>query len=253
MSHQETVDRYRTARTGGSAGDLTLLEGLHPVKHALRFGAEILEAVTPDPDHPLELARRLAPDVRERLGELLSVIPEEIYEKIVPRPPSSGVVALARRRAASPCSVVEAPGSGPVVYLQDPMHLGNLGAAIRVAAAAGAAGLLASGPHDPWHPSALRGSAGLHYAIPVAAAGELPPSRRTLVAVDPGGEPLTGPELVPDGALLAFGSERAGLGPDVLERADRRIRIPMKEGVSSLNLATSVAVVLYAGRPLELP
>lgn len=32
------------------------------------------------------------------------------------------------------------------------------------------------------------------------------------------------------------------------ERADLRVRIPMRNGVSSLDLATSVAVVLYAWR-----
>jgi tRNA G18 (ribose-2'-O)-methylase SpoU len=34
----------------------------------------------------------------------------------------------------------------------------------------------------------------------------------------------------------------------VLARADRRVRIPMRPGVSSLNLATAAAVLLYAGR-----
>jgi tRNA G18 (ribose-2'-O)-methylase SpoU len=46
-------------------------------------------------------------------------------------------------------------------------------------------------------------------------------------------------------ALLAFGAERRGLSTEVLDRADLRVRIPMRSGVSSLNLATSVAAVLY--------
>ncbi|MFB6240546.1 MAG: TrmH family RNA methyltransferase [Gemmatimonadota bacterium] len=50
-------------------------------------------------------------------------------------------------------------------------------------------------------------------------------------------------------AVLAFGTERHGLSPDLLDRAERRVRIPMREGVSSLNLAVSVAVALYARRP----
>ena len=47
-------------------------------------------------------------------------------------------------------------------------------------------------------------------------------------------------------AVLAFGSERHGLGAGLLGRADVRVGIPMRPGVSSLNLATAVAVVLYA-------
>jgi TrmH family RNA methyltransferase len=49
-------------------------------------------------------------------------------------------------------------------------------------------------------------------------------------------------------AVLAFGTERDGLSDELLQRADARIRIPMREGVSSLNLATSVAAVLFSRR-----
>jgi tRNA(Leu) C34 or U34 (ribose-2'-O)-methylase TrmL len=48
--------------------------------------------------------------------------------------------------------------------------------------------------------------------------------------------------------VLAFGTERAGLSAQLLARADARIGIPMRAGVSSLNLATSVAAVLFAWR-----
>ena len=49
-------------------------------------------------------------------------------------------------------------------------------------------------------------------------------------------------------ALLAFGTERYGLSDELCALADARLSIPMRAGVSSLNLATSVAAVLFAGR-----
>lgn len=70
---------------------------------------------------------------------------------------------------------------------------------------------------------------------------------RTLVAVDPEGDEL-GDERLPERAVLAFGTERHGLSDALLERAERRVRIPMRPGVSSLNLATSVAALLYSSR-----
>ena len=70
---------------------------------------------------------------------------------------------------------------------------------------------------------------------------------RPLLALDPGGEPLDPGALDPR-AILAFGTERHGLSDELLARADARISIPMRAGVSSLNLATSVAAVLFAGR-----
>ena len=48
--------------------------------------------------------------------------------------------------------------------------------------------------------------------------------------------------------MLAFGSEREGLSADLLARAERLLTVPMRPGVSSLNLATAAAVVLYASR-----
>jgi TrmH family RNA methyltransferase len=54
--------------------------------------------------------------------------------------------------------------------------------------------------------------------------------------------------MIADGALLAFGSERRGLSEALLAAADRRLAIPMRAGVSSLNLASAVAVILYLWR-----
>ena len=56
------------------------------------------------------------------------------------------------------------------------------------------------------------------------------------------------PDRLPPRALLAFGTERHGLTGGLLGRADARVSIPMREGVSSLNLATSVAIILFAMR-----
>jgi TrmH family RNA methyltransferase len=121
---------------------------------------------------------------------------------------------------------------------------------VRVAAGADVAGVLCTGSHDPWHPDALRGAAGLHYALPVARVASLAGivgGARPLVALDPEGEPLA-PQELPPRALLAFGTERQGLSEELLAGAERRLRIPMRAGVSSLNLATSVAAVLFAWR-----
>jgi TrmH family RNA methyltransferase len=134
-----------------------------------------------------------------------------------------------------------------VVLLEDPRTMGNMGACVRVAAAADAAGVLTTGENDPWHPDALRGAAGLHFALPVARVEELPESDRPLVAIDPGGDEMRAGGLPPR-AVLAFGTERYGLSSALLARADARLGIPMREGVSSLNLATSVAAVLFSQR-----
>jgi TrmH family RNA methyltransferase len=167
------------------------------------------------------------------------------------------VIALAERPSIDPGTVLADAKALPVVALEDPRDLGNMGACVRVAAAAEIAGVLTTGTHDPWHPDALRGSAGLHFAVPVGrlgSLGQLEGSDRPLLAVDPDGEPLD-PLRLPPRAILAFGTERYGLSDELTARAETRVSIPMRPGVSSLNLATSVAAVLFAwrlsGRPVS--
>ncbi len=71
-------------------------------------------------------------------------------------------------------------------------------------------------------------------------------SAAALLAIDPDGEPLR-PGSIPTAALLAFGGERQGLSPELRARAERRLALPMRPRVSSLNLAMAVAVALTLG------
>ena len=49
-----------------------------------------------------------------------------------------------------------------------------------------------------------------------------------------------------DGDFLVFGKETAGLGQALLSRrSEDAVRIPMREGLRSLNLSNSAAIVLY--------
>jgi TrmH family RNA methyltransferase len=244
MAQGAAVTRVREARGDRS---LAVLEGFHALKHALRFGARIEFALTRDRRGVLALAARLAPELGARLDPLLKDVPEEVFASLASVPPATGVIALARRPCVDTAGLLATAAGPPLVLLENPGDLGNIGAVVRVAAAAEAAGVLTTGRHDPWHSAALRGSAGLHFALPVARIETLPPTTRTLVALHPEGDPL-GPAAVPPGAILALGTERDGLSAGLLARANRRIAIPMRQGVSSLNLATAVAVALYAWR-----
>jgi RNA methyltransferase, TrmH family len=241
--HERTV-RFRAARRDP---ELTVLEGFHALKHALRFGAELVEAVAVDPEGLERLAAELATDLSGQLAGRVEPVDEETLAGLVPLYPRTGVVAIARRPRFDLAAVLADPAPKPVVLLEQPRNMGNIGACVRVAAAADAAAVLSTGENDPWYPDAVRGAAGLHFALPVTGIETLPESNRPLLAIDPEGEELVPAELPPR-AVLAFGTERHGLSDSVFERAEGRIAIPMRPGVSSLNLATSVAIVLFALR-----
>jgi TrmH family RNA methyltransferase len=229
--------------------DLVILEGFHPLKHALRFGARVRTVVSSDAGELDRLADSFAPDLAEEIKRRAEVVSRKVFKQLGPYEPHTGVVAIADRSAVDPLALLAGENPAPLILLEDPRHRGNMGAVIRVAAAADVAGVLSTGMYDPWDPVAVRGSAGLHFAVPVAHLPELPVFERPLLALDPQGEPLR-PELVPARALLAFGSERHGLSEELLGRADACVSLPMRAGVSSLNLATSVAAVLYSIRLL---
>ena len=243
MSNQTLVERFRNARGDPS---LAVLEGFHPLKHAIRFGAELIEVVCLSTEELVRLGAKYAPEID--IADQSSVVPPDLFEELAPVPPPTGVIAIAHRPAVSLTKVLNNPAPSPVVLLENPRNLLNIGAAIRVSAAAGAAGVITTGVQDPWHPAALIAATGLHYALPVARATTVPISDRPLVVLDPEGEPL---RQVPVNAILAFGAEREGLSRELIASADHRISIPMCAGVSSLNLATTVAVVLYTWKFAE--
>ena len=242
MTNHSLIDRYRQARRDTT---LVTLDGLHAVKHALRFNADVVEMVTPSPETALRLAAEVAPDIRQMMENELTVVSHKDFQLLSPVPPDTGVIAIARRPVVLPNDIVDGPSDAPVVLLENPRNPFNIGAAVRVAAAAGAAGVLVTGAQDPWHPAAIVSAAGLQFALPVARADGIPKTDRPIMAIDPYGDPMPwgGVALA---SILAFGTERSGATDYLLQRSNRRLAIPMMPGVSSLNLATSVAVALYS-------
>jgi TrmH family RNA methyltransferase len=210
------------------------LEGFHAVKHALRFAPDLVETLTiTDVDAVRRLTAQLAPDIADVLLSRAGLGDVEH---------PTGVAGTARRPPEDRSVLTHR--SAPLVLLDEPRHAGNAGAVIRVAAAAGASGVAMTGTLDPWHATVVRGSAGLHYALPVLHVDPRDVSGPLLVLDADGGRFDT----IPDDAVLVVGSERSGVGVELRARADAVIALPMTPGVSSLNLATATAAVLYYWR-----
>ena len=138
------------------------------------------------------------------------------------------------------------------VGVQDP---GNLGAIIRTAEAAGAAGVAVTGRSaDPFGWKALRGAMGSTFRLPVADGGDpaavVEAARaagfRVLAAVPRGG-PAPHEADLGGRRLLLVGGEGAGLRP-VADLADAAISVPMAPPVDSLNVAVAAGVILYEAR-----
>ena len=260
MTAEDPVAGWLAARSSGTA---VLLDGFHAVKHALRFGASVVSAVTAGRAAALALATELAPDLVPALDRLLVEVDPATFGRLAGdtgRPGRAvgvggaagaggvghhtGVAALARR---APWSLDRLAGAGrgaPLIFLDGPRHPGNYGAVVRVAAGLGASGVVSTGTIDPWHPAVVRGAAGLQYAVPVLRVESAAALAGPLVALDAAGRDAR-EHTMPDNAILAFGSERHGLSPQLKSRADVMLALPMRQGVASYNLASAVAMVLY--------
>lgn len=186
-------------------------------------------------------------------GARLIRVAEHVLAALAEAESPQGLVAVAQvpPALAGPEALV-ALGTARVVAcggLQDPA---NVGAVLRSAWAFGVgAYVLPPGTADPFHPRALRASAGAALHLPRLEA-ELPAALQALGAAGYlrlGLDPHQGvpPEAVAGAprVVLVVGAEGAGLAPAVRGHLDGLVRIPMRPGVESLNAAVAAGIALY--------
>ena len=136
--------------------------------------------------------------------------------------------------------------------IRDP---GNLGTIIRTADAASVSGLILVGDCcDPYAPECVRASTGSIFDVILT---KMP----TASFVDftkawPGDSVATRMDAKADfrrdyrsPTLLVMGSEARGLSDSISSACKQKVRIPMKHGVESLNVATATALMLYQLAP----
>jgi len=232
------------------------LEGYRSLERAFRNGAPlecvvVSESVTARSN---ERNARVLDETAAR-GLPLHAVPDGVMTELT-RGRGLGDVFAVLRRPPEPAlaDLIRPEGRTLVVVgwnLGDP---GNTGAVIRSALAAGAAGFLAVGTTDPWHPKAVRTSMGSLFALPVlegTAAEEawLRELKRekfeTLASVCRNAEPLHRMAPVSDRIALVMGSEAFGLPDGLAERMSRRVTIPMPPGVDSYSINAAAAVLAY--------
>jgi 23S rRNA (guanosine2251-2'-O)-methyltransferase len=140
----------------------------------------------------------------------------------------------------------------PFFLLMNKVNLANnIGAITRTAFAAGVNGIIFEGSKDEFfNEDTVHYSLGAIARIPHVkmilkdAVRELKTHNIATVAIDMKGtsyfkENLSGP------VAFVLGAEREGLPSNVLNNCDKKVSIPMRPGIDSLNVAASAAIVLY--------
>jgi len=224
------------------------IEGVKLLEEALRSGLNLGTVFFSESARPL--AEKLLPQINARTETL--VLPNALFNSIVPSDAPQGVAALLKLPAFSAAQLLDRSSNGPLVVaagLQDP---GNLGTILRSAEAFGAAGIfLTEGTVSPYNSKVLRGSAGSIFRLPwlrIASAELVPLLRargfRLLATSSHKGTPL--PQASWTLPLAIFiGNEGAGLSRELTRHMDETLAIPQAAQVESLNAGVAASIVLY--------
>lgn len=257
MPSRSQAKRWRALkrRKGREEHGLFVAEGLRVVEELLRSPLSVRHllhtaeaAEDPEVAGLLRLARdRGVSDERVDAAEIA-----EFADTVTPQ----GLLAVAEIPRRSRDEL------GPRLLILDAVQdPGNAGTLLRTAEALALDGVLSlPGTVDIWNPKVVRASAGSAFRLPVVEDGwdELGPwleARDTEVWVaDAAGEPVRGDTPVPDRLALVLGNESRGASPEAGALASRRVAVPLRGPVDSLNVAVAAAILmdrLFArdGRP----
>lgn len=184
------------------------------------------------------------------------LVTEELAEEVTGFHVHRGALASMHRQTRH--TMDDLLGLRRLVVLEDIVDHTNVGAILRSAAGLGFDGaLLAPRAADPLYRRAIKTSMGAVFSLPWARLDDWATGIRTLrehgfttiaLALTDDSVTLAGAaDRARDGKVaLLLGTEGAGLSDRWIGQADLVARIPMQQGIDSLNVAAAAAVACYA-------
>ncbi len=237
---------------------MDVLYGLHPVEEALRAGRRRFDRVLVARERRDKRLENLLAQCRQA-GIRVALEPRDELTRVARTAAHQGVVALVRPQELLALEDLFTPdparaNSARLVLaldgVEDPQ---NLGALLRVADGAGVDGIVLTERRSaPLSAAALKASAGAAEHLRIArvvnlvrALEELKDRNLWIAGLDERGSTDYDQFDLTGDLVLVLGREGAGLHSLVRRTCDRLLRIPMAGQVSSLNVSTAGAVVLF--------
>jgi RNA methyltransferase, TrmH family len=228
---------------------LFIAEGQKLVRDAVEKGWPVETLVYANAQIGDEAIGTLAARTKAEGGTVLEVS-AAVLEKITRRDNPQSVVGIFRQRFAAESMIGE---NGIWVALDRVRDPGNLGTVIRTADAAGLSGVALVGAScDPFGLEAVRATMGSLFHVPIARANEA----GLIAQAKRHGARTVGAHLGAAAGdyrkadyrpplVLLMGNEQQGLTERLAAACDALVRIPMREGADSLNLAVSSGLIIY--------
>ncbi len=190
-------------------------------------------------------------DQLEEMGSSIFEVSKKVFEKIAYTKNSDGILILVPHIKAS-LEELDVEEKSLFLILETVEKPGNLGTIMRLADGAGVSGVVVCDPQtDIYNPNVVRASTGALFTIPVFQVKReevfawLKKHEIAIFATTPDTSLSYTDVEYPSKCALVFGSEKDGLTSSWLDKADKKILIPMHGEVNSLNVAASVAIVTY--------
>src|SRR5579862_7123801 len=236
---------------------MDILYGVHAVQEALRAGRRRFDHVMVARERHDDRLARLVAECRHA-GVRIRQEPREQLTQLAGTTAHQGVVAMVRAKELLDIEDMFEPlpsqmGTRLVLALDGVEDPQNLGALLRVADGAGVDGVVLTERRSaPLSPAAVKASAGAAEHLRIArvvnlvrALEDLKSHNLWIIGLDERGETDYDRFDLTGDCVLVLGREGAGLHDLVRRTCDHLLRIPMAGGVSSLNVSTAGAVVLY--------
>ena len=231
-----------------------LVEGIRIVEEALACAAPV-ETLVYAPD--LLVSERAQALIEQADPAHRLALSADAFRSLSGRDDPQGIAAVIRIEDR-PLSALPLSAEMLVVVAYQLSDPGNLGAIIRTADAAGATGVVVVTPSvDLYDPQVVRATMGSLFALPVIYPVEPVGLERWVGQVRAAGVPLCIVASSVHGRqdyfdadyrrplALLVGNERYGLPPDLRDRADLLVRLPMLGRATSLNVSAAAAAMVY--------
>ena len=170
------------------------------------------------------------------------LVTEDVFSSITTEVSPQGVMAVCKKP-----SIKEDKSIKKSLFLDGVSDPSNVGAIIRSAASFGYKNVYLSMSADAYSPKAVRASMGGIFRVNpiIVDKGEfLKNINCPLIVADMKGEDISLTEKIEEFCLV-IGNEGQGVSQEVIEKASKKVAIPMQNSMESLNAAVSAGIIMY--------
>ena len=212
-----------------------MVEGIKMVREALELNLCVSHLlVTPD----------CYEKTKDFLGDReVNLVEDSVFNSISNEVTPQGILALVKK----PNAMIE-KATNCCLFLDGVSDPANVGAIIRTAVASNYTEIYAYSSADPYSPKAVRASMSGIFKVKVFTGEReelLDKIDMPIVVADMGGEDAFSADI-PLPFCLVIGNEGRGVSDTLREKANYTVKIPMQNGMESLNASVSAGILMYA-------